>query len=131
METVNATGASGVTYTYQILNHPITWHDVPANYMFASLGVGGRWTVYYIGQCDSAQCRLTNHERWEEARKLGATHILSHLSAPDEGVRKKEEQDLILSHDPPLNTHHRPGIGLKATGTGGLFGLGLGAPRKR
>ena len=113
MSIVNATGASGTKYTYNAYKHPVVWNDVPANYMFASPGVGG-WKVYYIGQCDSAQCRLTTHERWGEARKLGATHVLVHTNRGGEQARLNEERDLIQSHNPPLNTHHRPAT---ATGT--------------
>jgi hypothetical protein len=116
METVTAAGASGTKYTYTAHEHPVVWKDVAVNYMFASRGVAG-WKVHYIGQCDSAHGRLTAHERWDEAKKLGATHVLAHANNGGDEARKKEERDLILSHNPPLNTHHRPDQ--KSTGTRG------------
>ena len=130
METVVATGASGTKYTYNAYKHPTTWNDVPANYMFASPRVGGKWTVYYIGQCDSCQCRLAAHERWEEARKLGATHILAHTNRGGEEARKREERDLILSHDPPLNVQHKPAPVQRPTGTFGGFFVPIDPRRK-
>lgn len=113
MATVNAHGASGVNYAYQALNGSISWNDVPANYMFARAGIGG-WKIFYVGQCDRAKNRLPTHERWAEAvRTYGATHILSHVASRDEATRKMEERDLILSHDPPMNVHHRPQTALR------------------
>src|SRR5690349_6654929 len=107
MTTVIARGASGKTYNYEIHPMGMAWNDIPANYMFASLGVGS-WTVYYIGQCDSAKNRLPCHERIDEAKRRGATHILIHVASPVSQVRETEERDLILSHNPPMNTQHRP-----------------------
>jgi hypothetical protein len=104
---VNAKGASGTNYTY-FATDGWDWADVPANYMFARLAVGG-WQVFYIGECESAKCRFAAHERWDEAvRVYGATHILTHTSSADTAVRRREERDLIQSHDPQMNVHHRP-----------------------
>ncbi len=60
METVNAYGASGALYTYQVLEGQVMWHDVPANYMVGYRGVGGG-KITYVGQCDSAKSRLSCH----------------------------------------------------------------------
>jgi len=113
MVSVTAKGASGALYTFEAIDGPITWNDVPAIYMLVPRKVGA-WAVHYIGQCDSAKTRMPTHERWEEAvRDYGATHIITHLAPRDEAVRKTEEQDLILSHDPPMNVHHRPSNALR------------------
>jgi hypothetical protein len=105
--------------------------EVPANYMFAHLTVNG-WHILYIGQCASARDRLPCHERWEDARKLGATHVLNHVSSPDEKIRKTEERDLIASHTPVLNTHYQPrgllGSGALPVAPQGLFGFGGSSP---
>lgn len=116
-QTVYANGASGTVYSYFILGDPrvLTWHDVPVNYMFARRLPSGTWEVYYIGQCQSGRDRMPTHERWAEAmRSYGATHVLSHQASPVEATRCAEERDLILSHNPPMNTQHKPR---------GLFGL--------
>ena len=130
MSIVNAKGASGVSYTYTAFQLPVTWHDVPVNYMFASVSVGG-WKVLYIGQADSAKNRLPCHERWDEAVKLGATHVLARVNTAGEEARKREEQDLILSHAPPLNVHHKPQNALSQGGAWEeLFGSSPLARRK-
>jgi hypothetical protein len=108
METVISTGASGANYTYFQALMSDDWRDVPVNYMFARRE-GNIWKVAYIGQCESAKARLPCHERWAEAvRNYGATHVLNHTSSSDEEVRKREERDLIESHNPPMNVQHRP-----------------------
>ena len=107
METVTARGASGTTYNYAISLMNAPWNDVPANYMFASKGLGG-WHVVYVGECTSAKTRMGSHERWEEATRLGATHVLNHVAAPNEVDRLREERDLIQALQPKLNVHHQP-----------------------
>ena len=49
--------------------------------------------------------RLAN-ERWAEAVKLGATHLVAQGLAAL-AARQTAEQDLIGYWNPPLNTHHR------------------------
>ena len=129
---VNAQGVSGRSYQYNEAQISGDWKDVPANYMFAFWN-GTHWHVLYIGQCASARDRLPCHERWEEARKLGATHVLNHVASPDEEIRKTEERDLIASHTPVLNTHYQPrgllGSGALPLDPQGLIGLGALALR--
>jgi hypothetical protein len=111
MATVNASGASGARFDYFVSLMTDPWEDVPANYLFAYWAVT-YWAVLYIGQCSSAKDRLPCHERWEEAARKGATHVLNHRASPDEATRKREEQDLIASHRPVLNVQHQPKTGL-------------------
>ena len=74
--------------------------------MFASLGQNQKWNIYYVGQCDSFESRLPNHERWEEAQRLGATHVLAVVLSL-KGSRDSLEQSSIADLQPPLNVHHR------------------------
>jgi len=132
METANIIGASGTTYTYYVATIDDNWRAAPVNYMFGRRRVGG-WDIFYIGETDNARDRLPCHERWEEAaRYYGATHILNHLAHPNEQERKREERDLILLQNPPMNTQHR-GLGLLSTGTHAAegFGIGLVSPRRK
>ena len=115
VNSITARGASGANYTYFATNG-WNWADVPANYLFAHLA-NGIWQVCYIGECASAKDRFASHERWDEAvRTYGATHILTRQSSSSAEVRRQEERDLILSHNPPMNVHHRPQNAL-----GGLY----------
>lgn len=65
-----------------------------------------QWVPVYIGVADDLVNRLTGHERWEEAKRHGATHVMAQGQA-DQTAREKAEQDLIGYWNPPLNTHHR------------------------
>ena len=87
-----------------------TWKKVPGLYVFAGLAKDRqeilRWHAYYIGETQDFSDRFPNHEKWQAARRLGATHIhaLIELQA---GVREKEEKRLIRVYQPPLNVQHK------------------------
>ena len=103
MKPLIVTGVSGTQYKYFPLDINADWFEVPANYMFGRLDVGG-WFVAYIGQCNNARDRLPCHERWAEAVKQhGVTYVLSHGASADENVRLQEERDLIQALAPPMN----------------------------
>jgi hypothetical protein len=77
----------------------------PGLYMFVRFA-NQVWEPLYVGIADDLRTRLTGHERWAEARALGATHlVVQGLAAL--AARQKAEQDLIGYWNPPLNTHHR------------------------
>lgn len=83
-----------------------TWHANAGIYMFASLNANQRWDVYYVGQCDSFADRIPFHERWDEAQRLGATHVLA-VVVPLQANRDALEQHAIRDLQPTLNTHYR------------------------
>lgn len=77
----------------------------PGVYMFVRWA-NQVWQPIYVGIADDLVTRLTGHERWAEAVRLGATDLVAQgLAAP--AARQKAEQDLIGYWNPPLNTHHR------------------------
>jgi len=125
---VTAKGASGSAYPFVAYPHATTtWNSVPGIYAFAYWvsGPTAYWHVLYFGQCDSFSNRIPTHERWTEAQKLGATHILVHVNQNGETSRLAAERDLIASHSPQLNTQH---VGL---GAGSLFAAVQAANRKK
>ena len=104
---VNWPGKSGRTYTYQVYPIGTSFHDVAGNYIYAKQ-VGSQWQPCYIGQTNSLQNRLANHEKEACAKRHGATHI--HVKAtPAERDRLAEEEDLIRLWNPPCNDHHTQG----------------------
>lgn len=116
MESVEARGASGITYKYFVLPPPIVWPAVPVNYMFAKR-IESLWVVVYIGQSDNALRTMPRHVLWDEAvEKYGATHCLAHQGSSNEAERSMEERDLIASHGPPMNITQRPARGLGLAG---------------
>ncbi|MDJ0921003.1 MAG: GIY-YIG nuclease family protein [Henriciella sp.] len=56
----------------------------------------------YIGKASNLQGRLTDHERWPDARKKGASER-HYLCIRSESKRQKIEEDLIRQYKPKLN----------------------------
>ncbi len=72
-------------------------------YIFAGTSPDGRWwQAKYVGQTRSFAERLPNHERWEEAEQLGATHIHA-LVVSNKLERQTLEYLLIQNYSPALN----------------------------
>ncbi|MEO0606654.1 MAG: GIY-YIG nuclease family protein [Pseudomonadota bacterium] len=61
----------------------------------------------YIGKASNLQSRLDDHERWEEARKKGASER-HYLCIRSENKRQKIEEDLIRKYKPKLNNMLKP-----------------------
>lgn len=79
------------------------WNEVSGIYIMAKRQLNGSWHPLYIGQAKSFKDRLSNHEQWPSARRLGATHILAAVVGRQED-RDRIERDLIQSTQPQLNT---------------------------
>ena len=83
-----------------------TWNDRAGVYVFATVTPQNYWKALYIGQADSFQNRLPSHERWDEAARLGATHI--HAAVVPQAVNRDSlEKSLIAQYQPPLNSQHK------------------------
>ena len=96
------TGKSRKTYEYTVYGLTTeSWNDVPGNYIFAKKLTGG-WNAVYIGETESFKDRIPNHEKWECAKRNGATHIHAHNNN-NETARTAEETDLRHAFNPPCN----------------------------
>jgi excinuclease UvrABC nuclease subunit len=88
---------------FSVLKHNANWKDTGGIYIFCGVNKKNEWTPLYIGQTDSFLNRLPSHDRWNDARNLGATHV--HAKAvSQQASRDKLEADLIQSFQPSLNT---------------------------
>lgn len=107
--TVDFTGKSGTIYRYWNLISPTAAgiQAVAGNYVFAKLLQDGTYLPLYFGEAVDLQARIPSHERWQEAVRLGASHILAHTTQGGESARQNEERDLIQYWNPPLNVQHR------------------------
>ena len=107
--TVDWNGSSGTSYRYWSVDSlaPISLQAVAGNYAFVKQLPNGNFIPLYFGVAESLRDRLPNHERWNEAARLGATHVMAHTTPAGETARLAEERDLIQQWNPPLNTHHR------------------------
>jgi hypothetical protein len=102
-------GKSGKTYRYWFIED-ITAKGIQAaggNYAFVTQLANGNFVPLYFGQAEDLQARIPGHDRWDEAKKAGVTHVMGHTTPAGEQARLDEERDLIQQWDPPLNVHHR------------------------
>jgi hypothetical protein len=99
-------GASGKSYRYWSGEFAEAYRDEGGNYMFVKPSGINLYVSVYIGQANSLKSRLPNHERLADAKRAGATVIMSHTTPAGETARLAEEQDLIAKWAPALNTHH-------------------------
>lgn len=90
------------------------WLDKPGLYMFCRPGgVILPWTPLYIGKADNLKDRLCGHERWDEAAKLGASHVLA-VGVALASNRTRFEDALIKHFNPKLNVLLKPENSLAA-----------------
>lgn len=95
-----------LTHEFQINLHNANWRAVAGLYIFAAKNSEGKWFPLYIGQAESLAARLPTHERWQEALRLGATHVHARVVL-EEAARCEVERQLIQAYQPRLNVHHR------------------------
>jgi hypothetical protein len=96
-------GASGKLYRFAVVRPDGVFPDGPAVYAFARPAFGGRtWTPLFLSRTANLSVRMSNHERWEEAQLLGATHVLL-LSFPERAEREAAELDLSEAVRPLMN----------------------------
>jgi hypothetical protein len=101
------TGLSGQTYEFSCYQPHTIWNEVPGCYVFAARQLGSGLRIFYIGETDSFQRRMSEHQDdvWAFAVQRGANLILAR-PVPNEALRKAMEVDLIRAYQPPLNTQH-------------------------
>lgn len=104
-QTVTINSETGKAYVFSAYQQDASWNDVGGVYMMASPASNGGWHAYYIGIADSFKSRIPCHERWAEAARSGATHVLACVvsSAVE---REALEKELCRTIQPSLNTHH-------------------------
>ena len=102
---VNWPLGNGQVLSFEVYAQNISWNDVPGLYIFSYERIHN-WYALYVGKAESFQTRLPNHERLNEAVRMGATHI--HAMVVRQRFNRDEwERMLIKNLQPPLNIHHR------------------------
>jgi excinuclease UvrABC nuclease subunit len=94
------------SYEFGVYTPTTTWNSVSGIYIFSGLDANNRWVALYIGQANSFAERLPGHERWSDAKQLGATHIHAMVVSTQE-MRDKIEALLIQNFQPRLNSQLR------------------------
>jgi excinuclease UvrABC nuclease subunit len=90
-------------HIFEVHDHGANWADVAGIYIFAGINHLKRWVPLYIGKAESFRNRLPSHERWAEAKKLGATHVHA-MALSRDADRSSIEEQLIKLFKPKLNT---------------------------
>jgi hypothetical protein len=97
------TSSQGVLFNFGIFHPRASWPSQAGLYMFCGFDAGRRmYQPLYIGQCNDFSTRLCAHERWAEAQRAGATHVLL-TAVATQGDRDKLEGILIRELQPALN----------------------------
>lgn len=93
-------------YAFTVIENPenAAWNDVAGVYIYAKLDATGRWwQPLYIGETSSFKRRLTvQHERWQEAKMKGVSHVHARVVA-NQYRRVAIERQLIESFEPTMN----------------------------
>jgi hypothetical protein len=106
METVSFKGASGVPYHFGVYQVSDDWNPIPVIYIFARYEFG--WLKpLRVGETENAKAHFCSPERWADAERFGATHVLALVSSANQADRQRVERDLIQSLCPPMNVSHR------------------------
>jgi hypothetical protein len=103
-------GKSGNLYRYWFADRPsvnATIKDKGGNFVFVMRLPSRNYIPLYFGQANSLRYELPNHERFAEAIRAGATHVMSHTTPDGEGARWVELGDLIRQWRPVLNFQRR------------------------
>lgn len=96
-------GASGRIHRFEALRPGSNLPAQAAVYAFARPGSHGQgWTPLFLSRTANLAKRFEGHERWAEARLLGATHVLVHMPAARD-AREAVEADLLAALRPVLN----------------------------
>ncbi|MFW8592835.1 GIY-YIG nuclease family protein [Cribrihabitans neustonicus] len=82
-------GNAGGVYTFMV------WRPLLRNYEVLYVGIAGEFSK-----------RFSDHEKWADARRLGANSVGIYFEGND--LRRRHiEEDLIRSLQPSLNVQHR------------------------
>lgn len=107
-------GASGRLHRFEALRPGPSLPVQPAVYVFARPSRDGRgWTPVFLSRTANLRKRFEGHERWEEARLLGATHVLVHMPEARD-AREAVEADLLAALRPVLNGPYDAGAAVIA-----------------
>lgn len=96
-------GVSGKIYRFAALRPDGAFPTGPGVYVFARPALGGRsFNALFLSRTANVAMRMQGHERWEEARLLGATHVLVGAFG-ERAEREAAEADLAAALRPLMN----------------------------
>jgi excinuclease UvrABC nuclease subunit len=108
MSTCNWPLGNGQELECHIYDTNTNWNNVAGVYIFAYRINPTHWHALYVGKAVDFKTRPMppSHERWNEAIRLGATHIHAAV-VPQAAMREKLEEMLIQTLQPEMNVQLR------------------------
>jgi len=100
-------GETGRRYRFKITKTVEALPDAGGIYVMVRRTCFFFLSPVYIGKASNLQNRHSDHERWPEARKKGASER-HYLCIRSENKRQKFEEDLIRYYKPKLNRMLKP-----------------------
>lgn len=93
-----------LSYHFHVCDYYGDWKEVGGVYIFTGFNLltYGWQHPSYIGESGNFRKRMADHEKWNRAVALGATHVHA-MVVEQESQRIAIEQELIQAYDPPLN----------------------------
>ncbi len=110
-EMIRWQGESGNWYYHSIFSIDEIPAYKEANYIFVQRDYTGKRRALYIGQSGVFSDRLSQHEKFSPAVRMGANEVHIHLSAKNRHERFQVETDLRNGHNPPLNEQNVEPLG--------------------
>lgn len=110
-------GASGKLHRFVATPPDTEFATVPAVYAFAKPN-GRQWVPVFLSRTANLAARMDRHPQWEEARRLGATHVLVHRRG-ERDAREEVEADLLAALRPVMNGPFNAGRNVSAARQGG------------
>lgn len=101
METVQADGSSGMSYSFSVYPWGTEFQPVGGVYLVLR-AAEGRTDVVYVGQTGDLSDRFDNHHKLYCFERNGKTHIAV-MAEGVEARRLRIEQDLIRNYNPSCN----------------------------
>lgn len=103
MKTLELRGASGRAHRFTAHRPDEAFPEQAGVYAFARPSPDGRSLIpLFLSRTGNMAQRFAAHERWAEARLLGATHILVH-QREERDAREFVEADLFAALRPVMN----------------------------
>jgi hypothetical protein len=94
-------GVSGKLHRFGVFSPDVDFLSVPAVYAFARPN-GRHWIPLFLSRTGNLADRMARHPQWQEARRLGATHVLVHRRG-ERDAREAVEVDLLGALKPVMN----------------------------
>ncbi|MFA5040981.1 MAG: hypothetical protein WC464_05055 [Bdellovibrionales bacterium] len=105
VDSVTLQDAANNKYEFGVYTPDTDWADIGTVYGFLKKNAGNSYHILYIGKAASMCNRQDDHERWKEATRKGANHIMACV-IKDERTRQAVEKALISFYQPEMNTQY-------------------------